>query len=56
MINHNIDEPKQRGYWYDSIVTGKKETRTMKELFCTVHFGYVSMLLFVLSALLFVMC
>lgn len=39
MINHNIDEPSQRGYWYDSVVTGKKQTRTAKELFCTVHFG-----------------
>ena len=40
MINHNLDDPKQRGYWYDAVVTGKKETRTAKELYCTVHFGY----------------
>lgn len=39
MINHNMDDPKQRGYWYDAVVTGKKESRTVKELFCTVYFG-----------------
>lgn len=41
MINHNMDDPAQRGYWYDSIVTGKKESRTAKELNCTVYFGLV---------------
>lgn len=39
MVNHNMDEPKQRGYWYDAVVTGKNETRTVKELICTVYFG-----------------
>ncbi|KAF6032133.1 UHRF2 [Bugula neritina] len=39
MINHNLDDPKQRGYWYDSIVTGKKDSRSCKELYCTVFFG-----------------
>jgi len=41
MINHNLDDPKQRGYWYDSIVTGKKDSRSCKELYCTVFFGWV---------------
>lgn len=39
MINHNIDDPKQRGYWYDAVVTSKKDSRTVKELICTVYFG-----------------
>nr|QVX32599.1 UHRF1/2 [Platynereis dumerilii] len=39
MVNFNYDEPDQRGYWYDAVVTGKKSTRTIKELICTVFIG-----------------
>jgi len=39
MVNFNMDDPKHRGYWYDALVTGKKETRTSKELYATVYFG-----------------
>ncbi|XP_067943687.1 E3 ubiquitin-protein ligase UHRF1-like [Watersipora subatra] len=39
MVNHNLDEPKQRGYWYDAVVTGKKVTRSVKELYSTLYFG-----------------
>lgn len=39
MANYNLEEPETRGYWYDCIVTGKKDTRTMKELYATVKAG-----------------
>jgi len=38
-INYNYDDPSSRGYWYDAIVTKKKNTRTMKELIVTVFIG-----------------
>lgn len=41
MINYNMDMSKQRGYWYDAVVLKKKDTRTVKELICTIYFGYV---------------
>lgn len=39
MVNYNYDEPDQRGYWYDCVVTGKRDTRTIKELTATVFLG-----------------
>ena len=39
MVNYNYDEPKCRGYWYDAVITGKRNTRTMKELTATVYIG-----------------
>ncbi|XP_013414439.1 E3 ubiquitin-protein ligase UHRF1 [Lingula anatina] len=39
MVNFNYDEPKARGYWYDAIITGKRDTRTIKELYATVFLG-----------------
>ena len=39
MVNYNYDEPETRGYWYDAVVTGKRNTRTIKELNCTVFVG-----------------
>ncbi|KAL3878130.1 hypothetical protein ACJMK2_030501 [Sinanodonta woodiana] len=39
MVNYNIDDPDQRGLWYDSLITKKKVTRTVKELLATVYFG-----------------
>ncbi|XP_074640769.1 E3 ubiquitin-protein ligase UHRF1-like [Tubulanus polymorphus] len=39
MINYNYDEPEERGYWYDAIITNKRDTRTVKELFGTIFLG-----------------
>lgn len=39
MVNYNYDEPAERGYWYDAIVTAKRATRTIRELVCTVFVG-----------------
>ncbi|KAK3103860.1 hypothetical protein FSP39_022483 [Pinctada imbricata] len=39
MANYNVDEPKQRGFWYDCLITGKRDTRTIKELTATVYIG-----------------
>ncbi|CAL1538353.1 unnamed protein product [Lymnaea stagnalis] len=39
MANYNYDEPGTRGFWYDCFVTGKKDTRTVKELNATVYVG-----------------
>ena len=41
MANYNYDEPEARGYWYDCLVTKKRDTRTMKELYATVYLGLV---------------
>ncbi|CAI9727269.1 E3 ubiquitin-protein ligase UHRF1-like [Octopus vulgaris] len=39
MANYNYDSPEQRGYWYDCIVTSKRDTRTIKELYGTAFIG-----------------
>ncbi|XP_014673331.1 PREDICTED: E3 ubiquitin-protein ligase UHRF1-like [Priapulus caudatus] len=39
MANFNYDERDERGYWYDVRVTGVRNTRTIKQLFGTVHIG-----------------
>ncbi|XP_070564382.1 E3 ubiquitin-protein ligase UHRF1-like [Ptychodera flava] len=39
MANYNSDHPEQRGYWYDVEITDKKESRTQKELYGTIHLG-----------------
>ncbi|CAG5131053.1 unnamed protein product [Candidula unifasciata] len=39
MANYNCEEPETRGFWYDCVVTGKKDTRTVKELTATVYIG-----------------
>ncbi|XP_064626452.1 E3 ubiquitin-protein ligase UHRF1-like [Lineus longissimus] len=39
MVNYNYDAPKARGYWYDCIVTEKRDTRTIKELYATIFLG-----------------
>lgn len=39
MVNYNIDDWKNRGYWFDAVVTRKRDTRTIKELYCTVFLG-----------------
>ncbi|XP_063311668.1 E3 ubiquitin-protein ligase UHRF1 [Pelobates fuscus] len=39
MVNYNIDEPKERGYWYDAEIQKKRETRTIKEIYAKVVLG-----------------
>lgn len=40
MANYNVDDPDLRGFWYDCIIKGKRNTRTIKELTATVFIGY----------------
>lgn len=39
MVNFNVDEPAELGFWYDCEVTCKKSARTKKELWATVFIG-----------------
>lgn len=39
MANFNVDDPDQRGFWYDCVITSKRDTRTIKELTATVFIG-----------------
>ncbi|KAG8184447.1 hypothetical protein JTE90_002296 [Oedothorax gibbosus] len=39
MVNFNIDEPTERGFWYDCVVTDKKMGRTTKQLIGTIIIG-----------------
>ncbi|WAR31132.1 UHRF2-like protein [Mya arenaria] len=39
MANYNIEEPEDRGFWYDCVITDKTDTRTQKKLEATVYFG-----------------
>lgn len=39
MANYNIEDPEERGFWYDCVITGKTDTRTQKKLTATVYFG-----------------
>ena len=39
MVNYNVDDADQRGFWYDAIVTGKRDTRSIKEVTATVFIG-----------------
>ncbi|GIY19419.1 e3 ubiquitin-protein ligase UHRF1 [Caerostris extrusa] len=39
MINYNIEEPKERGFWYDCCVTKLKKDRSTKELIGTIFVG-----------------
>ncbi|KAL4236714.1 ubiquitin-like with PHD and RING finger domains 2 [Mactra antiquata] len=39
MANYNIEEPDERGFWYDCVITDKIDTRTNKKLTATVYFG-----------------
>jgi len=39
LVNYNYDEPTDRGYWYDAVVTGKHVKRTVKQLKATVFIG-----------------
>ncbi|XP_064113052.1 E3 ubiquitin-protein ligase UHRF1-like [Macrobrachium nipponense] len=39
MANYNLEEPKERGHWYDCKVTKILNTRTQKEVIATVFLG-----------------
>ncbi|KAL8608900.1 hypothetical protein ACOMHN_063029 [Nucella lapillus] len=39
MANYNYDDPQSRGFWYDCLVTKKKDSRTQKELLATIYLG-----------------
>jgi len=39
MLNHNLDDPKLRGFWYDAVILEKKEKRNYKELIAKLILG-----------------
>lgn len=39
MANYNYEDPEIRGFWYDCVVTDKRDERTKKELKATVYVG-----------------
>jgi len=39
MVNYNIKEPKERGFWYDAKITGMKLTKSLKSLIVTILAG-----------------
>jgi hypothetical protein len=39
IVNHNVDEPGTRGYWYDAVVRSKQNKRTSKSLTVTIFMG-----------------
>lgn len=39
MVNFNVEEPTELGFWYDCQVTSKKSARTKKELWATIFVG-----------------
>lgn len=39
MVNYNIDEPEERGFWYDAEIQKKRDTRTIKEIYAKVLLG-----------------
>ncbi|GBM23571.1 E3 ubiquitin-protein ligase UHRF1 [Araneus ventricosus] len=39
MVNYNIEEPKERGFWYDCCITGLKESKTAKSMTATIYIG-----------------
>ncbi|KAH7980726.1 hypothetical protein HPB49_018549 [Dermacentor silvarum] len=41
MVNYNVEEPSELGFWYDCLVTSKKSTRTQKQLWATIFIGRV---------------
>lgn len=41
MANYNYDDPDERGFWYDCVISKKQDTRTIKDLYATVFIGYV---------------
>uniref|UniRef100_G1PAY9 E3 ubiquitin-protein ligase UHRF n=1 Tax=Myotis lucifugus TaxID=59463 RepID=G1PAY9_MYOLU len=43
MLNYNPDSPKERGFWYDAVITRKNQTRTSRELYANVRLGSSSL-------------
>ncbi|XP_076371626.1 E3 ubiquitin-protein ligase UHRF1-like isoform X2 [Tachypleus tridentatus] len=39
MVNYCIEEPDERGYWYDCLITKVKNARTVKQLYGTIYVG-----------------
>ncbi|GIY15939.1 e3 ubiquitin-protein ligase UHRF1 [Caerostris darwini] len=39
MVNYNLEEPKERGFWYDCCVTNLKKGRSTKQLIGTIFVG-----------------
>jgi len=39
LVNYNIESPKERGYWYDMVVTKVGQKRTQRELVGTIFVG-----------------
>ncbi|XP_025095806.1 E3 ubiquitin-protein ligase UHRF1-like isoform X2 [Pomacea canaliculata] len=39
MANYNYDDPNVRGFWYDCLISRKRNTRTTKELYATLYIG-----------------
>lgn len=39
MVNYNVDEPKERGHWYDAEIQRKRETRTIHEIYAKILLG-----------------
>lgn len=39
MANYNYDDPNGRGFWYDCLISRKRNTRTTKELYATLYIG-----------------
>ncbi|KAF8774763.1 E3 ubiquitin-protein ligase UHRF1 like protein [Argiope bruennichi] len=39
MVNYNIEEPKERGFWYDCCITDVKINRTTKSMTATIFIG-----------------
>ncbi|KAL5021077.1 hypothetical protein ScPMuIL_000232 [Solemya velum] len=39
MANYNYDDPDERGFWYDCVISKKQDTRTIKDLYATVFIG-----------------
>lgn len=37
MVNYNPDQPKQRGFWYDAVITRKSDHR--REIFAKLVLG-----------------
>jgi len=37
MVNHNPDHPKERGFWYDALITRKDSVK--REIFARVVLG-----------------
>ena len=37
LVNHNLEQPEERGFWYDAVVTAWRSTTTRKVLEVTIQ-------------------